>query len=396
MPPEQLRTRRQTRASVLDRLLATGGLFRPQLAADCALTEASISRILADLKEEGLVEEIRRPAPYPGGPGQIVTLRQDQWVAGFTLGNGRLAFGAATLGQELAYLERLPLPDVTDRHAIAAAFEQAVAALHAWCTARGVVPLRIGVSIPGLREPLEAPNPIAALDAAWLSGHLHDAFPMTPHSLVNAVAARAAVHLFGPGSAPIGTRHLFIHLGRGIGGAWVEPVTAAAPIRAIEFGHLVVQPGGPACRCGHRGCLEAFASAGAIGRIFDLSEAEMIAADNDWPGLARMTARRRTQLSDALHRIGLAIGNVLNIMPVSLIALSGWPSALAEDAREAIRHGIADSVFGGAAAMRLPLRFLPSTSGSDPRPALAWAMHELVRDGGLEPRHGGVRRAAGR
>lgn len=395
MAAEQLRTRRQTRASVLDRLLATGGLFRPQLAADCALTEASISRILADLKEEGLVEEIRRPTPYPGGPSQIVTLRQDQWVAGFTLGNGRLAFGAATLGQEVGYLERLPLPDVTDRAAIAAAFDQGIAALSTWCAARGVVPLRIGVSIPGLREPPEAPNPIAALDAEWLSGRLHDAFPATPHSLVNAVAARAAVHLFGPGSAPIGTRHLFIHLGRGIGGAWVEPVTAAAPIRAIEFGHLVVQPGGPACRCGHHGCLEAFASAGAIGRIFGIPEAEMIAADTDWPQLARMTARRRALLAEALHRVGLAIGNVLNIVPVSLVAISGWPSALAEEDRAAIRRGMADSLFGGATALRVPLRFLPSTSGSDPRPALAWAMHELVRDGGLAPRQDRAKRAAG-
>lgn len=395
MAADQLRTRRQTRASVLDRLLATGGLFRPQLAADCDLTEASISRILADLKEEGLVEEIRRPAPYPGGPSQIVTLRQDQWVAGFTLGNGRLAFGAATLGQEIGYLERQPLPDITDRHAIAAAFEQGIAALRTWCAGRGVVPLRIGVSIPGLREPAEAPNPIAALDAAWLSGRLQDAFPAVPHGLANAVAARAAVHLFGPGSAPVGTRHLFVHLGRGIGGAWVEPVTAAAPIRAIEFGHLVVQPGGPACRCGHHGCLEAFASAGAIGRIFGIPEAEMIAADTDWPQLARMTARRGALLAEALHRVGLAIGNVLNIVPVSLVAISGWPSTLPEEERDAIRRGMADSIFGGATALRVPLRFLPSTSGSDPRPALAWAMHELVRDGGLAPRHKRTKCAAG-
>jgi predicted NBD/HSP70 family sugar kinase len=395
MPAEQLRTRRQTRATVLDRLLATGGRFRPQLAADCGLTEVSISRILADLKEEGLVEEIRRPAPYPGGPSQIVTLRQDQWVAGFTLGNGRLAFGAATLGGELAYLERLPLPDVTDRRAIAAAFEHAIAALSTWCAARGIAPLRIGVSIPGLREPPEAPNPIAALDAAWLTQRLQAAFPQVPHGLVNAVAARAAVHLFGPGSAPIETRHLFVHLGRGIGGAWVEPVTAAAPIRAIEFGHVIVQPGGPACRCGHRGCLEAIASAGAVGHIFGIPEAEMISADEEWPRLARMSARRGTRLAEALHRVGLAIGNVLNIVPVSLVAVSGWPSALLEDQRDAIRRGMEDSVFGGAAAMRVPLRFLPSTLGSDPRPALAWAMHELVRDGGLAPRCNGARRAAG-
>ncbi|WP_237213037.1 ROK family transcriptional regulator [Falsiroseomonas oryziterrae] len=395
MAAEQLRTRRQTRAAVLDRLLATGGLFRPQLATDCNLTEVSISRILADLREEGLVEEIRRPAPYPGGPTQIVTLAQDQWIAGLTLANRRLSFGTATLGGDIAYLERLPLADLTDRPALAATFAQAIDALCRWCGARGVVPLRIGVSIPGLREPPDAPNPITALDAAAISAMLEAAFPTVPHGLVNAVAARAAAHLFGPGSEPIATRHLFVHLGRGIGGAWVEPVTAAAPIRPIEFGHVVVERHGPACRCGHRGCLETFASAGAIGRIFGVPEAEMIAADNDWLRLVRMTARRRVLMADALHRVGLAIGNVLNIMPVSLVAISGWPSTLPEDQRTALRQGIEDSVFGGTAALQVPLRFLPSTLGSDPRPALAWAMHELVRDGGLAPRREEARRVAG-
>jgi len=395
MGAERLRTRRQTRAAVLDRLLATGGLFRPRLAADCDLTEASISRILADLKEEGLVEEVRCPVPYPGGPSQIVALREDQWVAGFTLGNRRLAFGAATLRGEVACLERLALPDLTDPLAVAAAFETAIATLRDWCTARAVAPLRIGVSIPGLREPPEAPNPIAALDAGWLSQRLDAAFPQVPHGLVNAVAARAAAHLFGPGSEAVGARHLFIHLGRGIGGAWVEPVTAAAPIQPIEFGHVVVQPGGALCRCGHRGCLEAIASAGAAGRILGIPEAAMIAADNEWPRLARFTARRRARLAEALHRLGLAIGNVLNIMPVALVAISGWPTALAEADRAAILRGVGDSLFGGPAAMQVPLRFLPSSLGSDPRPALAWAMHELVRNGGFGAERGAARRATG-
>jgi DNA-binding transcriptional regulator LsrR (DeoR family) len=57
------RTRRQTRAAILSRLLASDGLYRPHLAADCRLTEGSISRILAELRAEGLVEETRRPTP---------------------------------------------------------------------------------------------------------------------------------------------------------------------------------------------------------------------------------------------------------------------------------------------------------------------------------------------
>jgi predicted NBD/HSP70 family sugar kinase len=381
--PEQLRTRRQTRAAVLERLLASGGLFRPRLAAECQLTEASISRIVAELREEGLVEEVRRPAPYPGGPTQMVALRKDEWVAGLDLAHGRLTLGASTLAGEIAYLERLDLPALSDGAGVARVMQAGIAALAGWCAGRGIVPRRIGASIPGLREPASAPNPIVALDAAWLSRQLDLAFPGVPHGLANAVAARAAVHLRGPGAAAVETRHLFVHLGHGVGGAWVEPVTAAMPIRPIEIGHVVIDRHGPACRCGHQGCLEASASATAVAALCGLPEAELVAAGDAWPSLVRLTPRRRAALSDVLQGVGLVIGNVLNVMPAARVALSGWPAALPDDMRAAIAEGMDRSLFGGLAAAPVPLRFLPAALGIEPRPALAWAMHELVRDGGL-------------
>jgi predicted NBD/HSP70 family sugar kinase len=385
---ERLRTRRQTRAAVLDRLLATGGQFRTQLATDCQLTEASISRIVAELRDEGLVEEIRRPAPYHGGPSQLVALRSDQWVAGLDLANERLALGVTSIGGEVAFHERLPLPSLSDQAAIARAFETGIAAMVAWFARRGAMPLRVAASIPGFREPPGTSNPIVALDGEWLSRRLAAAFPEVPVALANSVAARAAMHLRGPGNPPVETRHLYVHLGHGVGGAWVEPVTAAIPIRPFEFGHIVVDRNGPRCRCGHQGCLEASASATAVATICGIAEPALIAAGDDWPALVRMTPHREALLRDALHRIGLVIGNVLNVMPVSLVVLSGWPAALPERIQGAIAQGMDGSLFGGLGATSVPLRVLPASLGNDPQPALAWAMHELVRDGGLarEPR----------
>ncbi|MYT32690.1 ROK family protein [Streptomyces sp. MspMP-M5] len=63
-------------------------------------------------------------------------------------------------------------------------------------------------------------------------------------------------------------RFLFVPLGTGIAGAIGigGRIEAGAHGSAGEIGHIVVRPGGPACGCGRRGCLEAVASAAAVGR----------------------------------------------------------------------------------------------------------------------------------
>ncbi|MFG2899836.1 ROK family protein [Streptomyces zaomyceticus] len=65
-------------------------------------------------------------------------------------------------------------------------------------------------------------------------------------------------------------RFLFVSLGTGIAAAIGidDRIEAGARGCAGEIGHIVVRPGGPACGCGGRGCLEALASAAAIGRAW--------------------------------------------------------------------------------------------------------------------------------
>ncbi|MDT4986855.1 MAG: glucokinase [Micromonosporaceae bacterium] len=68
-----------------------------------------------------------------------------------------------------------------------------------------------------------------------------------------------------------GYRHvLVVAIGTGIAAAHVVDgrVFAGAHGAAGEIGHIVVRPGGPACGCGLRGCLEAIASASAVARRY--------------------------------------------------------------------------------------------------------------------------------
>ncbi|WP_030727547.1 ROK family protein [Streptomyces sp. NRRL S-237] len=65
-------------------------------------------------------------------------------------------------------------------------------------------------------------------------------------------------------------RFLFVPLGTGIAGAIgiAGRIEAGAHGYAGEIGHIVVRPGGPACGCGQRGCLETLASAAAVSRAW--------------------------------------------------------------------------------------------------------------------------------
>jgi glucokinase len=62
---------------------------------------------------------------------------------------------------------------------------------------------------------------------------------------------------------------LFIGLGTGIGGGFIEEgrILSGCDDRAVEIGHIIVEPGGRHCVCGVDGCSEAFASGPSIGRV---------------------------------------------------------------------------------------------------------------------------------
>ncbi|MGH2826411.1 MAG: ROK family protein, partial [Actinomycetota bacterium] len=61
---------------------------------------------------------------------------------------------------------------------------------------------------------------------------------------------------------------VLLTLGTGIGSGFVigGKLLRGSTGAGAEFGHTIVDPDGPECPCGLRGCIEQFASGGAIGR----------------------------------------------------------------------------------------------------------------------------------
>ena len=111
------------------------------------------------------------------------------------------------------------------------------------------------------------------------------------------------------------------------------------PTHVSPVSHLPVDPYGPLCRLGHRGCMSAYvtsaamcsSAARALGR--EVSYAELLALAEDGDAVAVRV------VSEAARALGLATATVTSLTGVERIILSGEGVRLAEVAPDALREG---------------------------------------------------------
>ncbi|MCP3400254.1 ROK family transcriptional regulator [Bradyrhizobium sp. CCGB20] len=381
--PEQPRSRRQTRAAILTHLLQSGGSFRPPLAKAVRLSEASLSRILFDLKAEGLIEEVRRPAPYVGGPTGLVSLDRTVALAALELTGQWLGIGVGGLSGELHYTERLPLPKTVTVESVGKVFREALTLLRDWTRRRRITLAQIGITIPGLGRLSEFGNPIIPCDVGRVSDMFGELFAGVPVAFTNSVVAHATFHRCRTESYPFSDAHLFVFVGQGVAATWMDDPIEEDTLQPVELGHMVFGADGPRCRCGHHGCVEAYTSLPALAELLRTTEAELLRLGSEWVSTIPLTSRVRQELRQRLFRLGLAIGNTLNVKPCRGVVISGWPSALSEEDRKAVVDGIDACLLGGRKLAQVSLAFVPPSNGNDPQAALAFAAFRLASRGGM-------------
>ncbi len=171
------------------------------------------------------------------------------------------------------------------------------------------------------------------------------------------------------GGAGRGARSVLgVFPGTGIGGGFVYEgrLVRGRKQSCMEIGHMNVMPRGRLCGCGRRGCLETVASRLAIS-----AEAAMAVYRGEAPHLAKLAgtdlARIRSRsLAEAIRAgdkvvesivrragsfIGLAVGNVVNLLAPDLVVLGGGliealPKLLLEEVREAADAQVMDAFRG--------------------------------------------------
>ena len=132
---------------------------------------------------------------------------------------------------------------------------------------------------------------------------------------------------------------VLLTLGTGVGSGIVANgrLVRGATGAAAEFGHTVIDPEGPQCKCGLRGCIEQFSSGQAIARMGreaaekDPTTTILAFADSIESITAEHVAKAARQLDesarDIMRRAGIMLGvglsNIANLFDPEVIVLGG-------------------------------------------------------------------------
>jgi predicted NBD/HSP70 family sugar kinase len=193
--------------------------------------------------------------------------------------------------------------------------------------------LGVGVGVPGLVE--HAPLAVVhaqtvGWDAVPLEALLREHTPL-PLAVDNgAKLLGQAEHWFG--AARGATDVVVVLLGHGLGTSiFTRGSGARTPMSSPgEWGHTAVVVDGQPCRCGARGCLEAYVGAGAVAARYD-----QLRGSTDGPPdvEARVTAllartgtdpAAATVLDEVVRYLGAGIGNLVNVYSPTRVVLGGW------------------------------------------------------------------------
>jgi glucokinase len=251
---------------------------------------------------------------------------------GLDIGNTRLTVGVARRDGVLVHSAEHPAP--SDEGA-AAAVPRLIAMAEEACAAaraQGHEPVAIGLGFGGPVDYERQATRRSFHSPGWEGLPLAEVFAerfRLPARLDNdANAGGLGEALFG---AAKGFRSsLYVNVGTGIGGAIViaDDLHHGATGVAGEIGHTVIDPDGPPCNCGKRGCTEALASGTAIARraraagVRGASPAgptgrEVMAAAQQGDATCREVVRA------AANDLGLAIANAVSVLDPGIVVIGG-------------------------------------------------------------------------
>ena len=354
--------RRRNRARVLWDLYLNGPGSRQRIGSAAGVSPGTVSNVLGGLMEEGLVLESGLVPSAGGRPSSIVQVNPAYgYVIGVDVGESSvlvelfdLAMGVCATNRSLTELTQLSPADVVTQVA------EGVHAVLADAQVAESDVLGVGIGVPGLVEH----SPLAVVhgqsvgwDAVPLEALLREQIAL-PLAVGNgAKLLGQAEHWFGAarGEADV----VIVLIGQGVGASIITGGSAdLGPMSSAgEWGHTAVSIDGRICRCGARGCLEAYVGAGAIlqryeelhgmpARTGDLERRtdELLARVDIDPEVAEV-------VDESVRYLGAGIANLVNVFSPRRVVLGGWLGRQLAELRMPEIHAAAERN-----ALRTPFR----------------------------------------
>ena len=390
--------RRRNRSTLLSTLFFDGPLSRHELGGHTGLSAATVSNVVGELIDDGLVTEAGQVESDGGRPrvllrvnpayGHVVGIDVGETgvtMEVFDLAMTRLATVVRPLGGErpdVAVVGRMIAEGFDELRTLAGVAEESI--------------IGAGIGVPGTVEQGEIVR-VHAQTIGWdgvaLAHLVRMAGISVPLFVENGAKTLGQAEMwFGAGR---GARHAVIALiGSGVGATVITDGTTyrGATSSAGEWGHTTLTYGGRPCRCGAMGCLEAYVGAeGIIDRFRKARGGRAIPRDDEKSQLDFLldSMERSSVAADVVGEtvgyLGAGIANLVNLFNPERIVLGGWagvalgsrllPEIRGATAANALRHPYGqtsivlcelgqDAVAVGAAT--LPVEALLNL-GSDPR-----------------------------
>jgi predicted NBD/HSP70 family sugar kinase len=310
---------------------------RADIAAATGLNKATVSSLVADLIDRRLLRETGLTENRIGRPATMLVLDGSPYAAiGLEVNADYLTAVAIDLaGEEILSWRRsfdgLSSAPAQAATAIAALGKRAVSRV----TKEGRRVLGLTVGVPGL----VAADGVVRLapNLGWASVDLRDRVNRAlgePDYAVNvdndANLAVIAEARYGDHAGATNLVYLTGEVGIGAGIISDGRLLRGARGFPGEIGHVQIDPAGPVCGCGRRGCLEALAGINALVRKALPESPEDVITDLELD-VAEVVRRAKAgekpvlaALEDAGKALGQGIATVVNLLDPEVVVLGGY------------------------------------------------------------------------
>lgn len=373
---------------VLNLLWRRQEVSRAEIARQTGRSRSTISELVSRLLATGLVVEAGSGESRGGRRPILIGFQDDAGIIlGVDVGATHISVILTDLrGRALAWRDR-PYPVRTDpRGAGALILDSCRECMDEWNGDRRQL-MGIGVAVPSPVDP-EAPDRVLErIHPAWrgraILDRLDGAFGVPVFVDNDANLGAVAEHAWGKASGVDDFLYLKVATGVGAGLMIGGEIYRGSTGVAGEIGHIVVDPRGPECVCGSRGCLATLVGTGALvdraaklledsppsalaGRDLDIHAIEDAALADDPVGLR--------VVHEAAHHLGIALTGVLNLMNPGSVVVGGSLARVGDrllvPLREAVLRG---TLVASAAAAEIGISELGPRAT-----ALGAATHVLV------------------